>query len=109
MNYKKDSIENITDVTGYVYYILTYLEEKYRLRYGPLESKYLHGCLIHICIKNYSIEYAEAPDGAYGAITANGSWNGLVGMLYRDVSSRYITNTKVFHLLLLLHLYLLGA
>ncbi|GFN97075.1 glutamate receptor [Plakobranchus ocellatus] len=33
---------------------------------------------------NFTIEWVEPPDGHWGAVDANGSWNGLVGQMQRE-------------------------
>ena len=34
---------------------------------------------------DYRIRWVEPPDGNWGAVDANGSWNGLVGQMQREV------------------------
>ena len=47
-------------------------------------------------LMNFQYEIYEAPDGQYGRMTPNKTWNGMINELYENVSNTYLDTFKTF-------------
>ena len=47
-------------------------------------------------LMNFQYEIYEAPDGQYGRMTPNKTWNGMINELYENVRNPFLDTFKTF-------------